>query len=45
LIVQGGVTVNNVKVADTAFVIENVPEAIVKAGKRKFIKVVFKPKT
>lgn len=43
LIVQGGVTVNGVKVTDTAYVIEGVPEAVVKAGKRRYLKVVFAP--
>lgn len=42
LIAQGGVTVEGKKITDTAFVIENVPEALVKAGKRKYVKVVFK---
>jgi tyrosyl-tRNA synthetase len=41
LIVQGGVTVNGAKVTDTAYVIEGIPEAIVKAGKRRYLKVVF----
>ena len=44
LIAQGGVTVNGEKISDTAFIIEGTPEALVKAGKRKFLKVVFKPK-
>lgn len=42
LIVQGGVTVDGVKITDTAYTIENVPEALIKAGKRKFLKVLFK---
>ena len=44
LIAQGGVTVNGAKITDTAFTIEGVPEALVKAGKRKFLKVQFKAK-
>ncbi|MBS1984838.1 MAG: tyrosine--tRNA ligase [Bdellovibrionales bacterium] len=44
LIAQGGVTVDGTKITDTAYVIEGVPEALVKAGKRKFVKVQFKAK-
>jgi tyrosyl-tRNA synthetase len=44
LIAQGGVSVNGVKISDTAHIIDGVPEALIKAGKRKFIKIVFKPK-
>jgi len=43
LIVQGGVTVNGVKITDTAYVIEGVTEAIVKAGKRRYLKILFSP--
>lgn len=43
LIAQGGVTVDGAKITDTAFVIEGVAESLVKAGKRKFAKVQFKP--
>ncbi len=42
LIAQGGVTVDGKKITDTSYVIEDVPEALVRAGKRKFIKVQFK---
>lgn len=44
LIVQGGVSVDGEKVSDTTFVIEQKPEALVKVGKRKFLKVIFRPK-
>lgn len=43
LIAQGGVSVDGKKITDTAYVIENTPEATVKAGKRKYLKVQFKP--
>lgn len=43
LIVQGGVQVDGEKILDTAYVIENKKEATIKAGKRKFIKVSFRP--
>lgn len=43
LIAQGGVTVNGAKVSDTAFMIENEKEALIKAGKRKFLRVMFNP--
>jgi tyrosyl-tRNA synthetase len=45
LIAQGGVTVNGQKILDTSHIIDQVPEALIKAGKRKFLKIVFKPKT
>lgn len=44
LIVQGGVSVDGEKIADTSYVIEEKPEALVKVGKRKFLKVIFRPK-
>ncbi len=44
LIAQGGVTVNGNKIVDTAFIIDGVPEALIKAGKRKFLKIIFKPR-
>lgn len=44
LIAQGGVSVNGTKITDTAFIIDGVGEALIKAGKRKFLKVVFKPR-
>ncbi len=43
LIAQGGVQVDNEKITDTAYVIEDKLEALVKVGKRKFVKVKFKP--
>ncbi len=43
LIAQGGVSVDGKKITDTAFVIENTTEATVKAGKRKYLKVQFRP--
>jgi len=43
LIVQGGVTVDGQKVSNTAFVIEGKDEALVKAGKRRYIRLVFRP--
>lgn len=43
LIAQGGVSVDGKKITDTAYVIENVSEATVKAGKRKYLKVQFRP--
>ena len=43
LIVQGGVQINGEKVVDTAYVLEGRTEFLVKAGKRKFVKVIFKP--
>jgi tyrosyl-tRNA synthetase len=43
LIAQGAVSVNGEKITDTAHMIEDTSEALVKAGKRKFIKVLFKP--
>lgn len=45
LIAQGGVSVNGEKVMDTGYIIENQSEALIKAGKRKFLKVIFKPKS
>ena len=45
LIAQGGVTVNGEKILDTAYLIEGQPEALIKAGKRKFLKIIFKPKS
>ena len=45
LIAQGGVSVNGEKITDTSYMIDGVPEALVKAGKRKFLKVVFKART
>jgi len=44
MIVQGGVSVDGEKISDTAYVIENVAEALVKVGKRKFLQVKFHPK-
>ncbi|MEO5667949.1 MAG: tyrosine--tRNA ligase, partial [Bdellovibrionota bacterium] len=44
MIVQGGVSVDGEKISDTAYVIENVQEALVKVGKRKFLQVKFRPK-
>jgi len=44
MIVQGGVSVDGEKISDTAYVIENVSEALVKVGKRKFLQVKFRPK-
>jgi tyrosyl-tRNA synthetase len=44
MIVQGGVSVDGKKIDDTSYVIENVNEALVKVGKRKFILVKFRPK-
>jgi tyrosyl-tRNA synthetase len=41
LIAQGGVTVDGEKIMDTQFVIENKSEVLIKAGKRKFLKVKF----
>jgi tyrosyl-tRNA synthetase len=43
LIVQGGVTVDGAKVSDTSFVIEGKEEALVKAGKRRYLRIVFRP--
>lgn len=43
LIVQGGVQIDGEKIIDTAFVIEGKTEITIKAGKRKFLKVYFKP--
>ncbi len=43
LIVQGGVQVDGEKILDTAFVIEDKKEVTIKAGKRKFLKVSFRP--
>jgi tyrosyl-tRNA synthetase len=42
LIVQGGVQVDGEKIVDTAYVIEGKTETTIKAGKRKFLKVLFK---
>jgi tyrosyl-tRNA synthetase len=44
MIVQGGVSVDGEKISDTAYVIENVQEALIKVGKRKFLQVKFRPK-
>ncbi len=44
MIVQGGVSVDGEKISDTSYAIENKSEALVKVGKRKFLKVTFKPK-
>ena len=44
LIAQGGVTVNGHKIVDTAYIIEGESEALIKAGKRKFLKVLFRPR-
>jgi tyrosyl-tRNA synthetase len=43
LIAQGGVSVDGIKITDTAHMIEGPNEVLIKAGKRKFLKVVFKP--
>ena len=42
LIAQGGVTLNGQKIMDTSHVIEGPEEVLVKAGKRKFVKIEFK---
>ncbi len=44
MIVQGGVSVDGEKISDTAYVIENVQEALIKVGKRKFLQIKFRPK-
>ncbi len=44
MIVQGGVSVDGEKISDTAFVIEDKKDALIKVGKRKFLKVIFRPK-
>lgn len=41
LIAQGGVKVNGEKIEDTSFAISGMEEAIIKAGKRKFLKIKF----
>ena len=43
MIVQGGVSVDGVKISDTSHIIEEKTEALVKVGKRKFLKVFFAP--
>jgi tyrosyl-tRNA synthetase len=45
LIVQGGVYIDGNRITDTGHVIENIKEALVKVGKRKYIKVIFKPRS
>ncbi len=44
LIVQGGVAVNGVKVTDTNHLIEGVQEAILRVGKRKYLRILFAQK-
>jgi len=44
MIVQGGVSIDGEKISDTAHVIENITECLVKVGKRKFLQVKFRPK-
>lgn len=41
LIVQGAVKINDEKVVDTKHIITDLDEAVIKAGKRKFLKVKF----
>lgn len=43
LIAQNGVSIDGEKVSDTKHVIEGKPEATVKVGKRKYLKVLFRP--
>ncbi|MBP7844826.1 MAG: tyrosine--tRNA ligase [Proteobacteria bacterium] len=45
LIVQGGVYIDGSRVTETNYVIEGTKEALVKVGKRKYIKVIFKPRS
>ena len=42
LIVQGGVSINGEKISQTDFVLEAPEEALVKVGKRRYLKVLFK---
>jgi tyrosyl-tRNA synthetase len=45
LIVQGGVYIDGSRITETNYVIEGTKEALVKVGKRKYIKVIFKPRS
>ncbi|NCN26542.1 tyrosine--tRNA ligase [bacterium] len=43
LIAQGGVSIDGEKIKDTTYVIEGKSEVTVKVGKRKYLKVLFRP--